>query len=148
MLVVGTSLKVGGSVYELLKRLDRRVPQVLINREAVQPPVSISDGFDVTLLGDCDDIFRMICSRLRWDFKKSAAAPKLKLKAKLKVNVAQKIPKTMVKMMVKAKAKATVSIEISAKLPLKKRKRSDKDSDDEVGKITKYSDYYKTILYK
>ena len=146
MLVVGTSLKVGGSVYELLKRLDRRVPQVLINREAVQPPVSISDGFDVTLLGDCDDIFRMICSRLRWDFKKSAAAPKLKLKAKLKVNVAQKIPKTMVKI----KAKATVSIEISAKLPLKKRKRSDKDSDDEVGTVTNYSDYYKTIgiLYK
>lgn len=67
VLVVGTSLKVGGSVYELLRRLDRKVPQVLINKEAVAPPASISDGFDVSLLGNCDDIFTYITSRLKWD---------------------------------------------------------------------------------
>ena len=121
MLVVGTSLKVGGSVYELLKRLDRRVPQVLINREAVQPPASISDGFDVTLLGDCDDIFRMISSRLRWDFKKSATAPKLKLKVGLKM------PKTMSK----TKAQVVVLADIPAKLSIQKRKRSVKESEEE-----------------
>ena len=127
MLVVGTSLKVGGSVYELLKRLDRRVPQVLINREAVQPPASISDGFDVSLLGDCDDIFRMICSRLRWDLKKSATtAPKLKMKLKVNVKVIQKKKKKM-------KTTTTIVCDVAAKGPLQKRSRADSESDEEVG---------------
>lgn len=77
VLVVGTSLKVGGSAHELLRRLDKRVPQVLINREAVCPPVSISDGFDVTLLGNCDDVFAAICGRLRWDIKCLPSVPSI-----------------------------------------------------------------------
>ena len=30
------------------------------------PPISISDGFDVTLLGDADDIIEFLCNKLQW----------------------------------------------------------------------------------
>ena len=49
VIVIGTSLKVGGSVYELVKQIPHHVPQILINKEPVALPSSISDGFDVNL---------------------------------------------------------------------------------------------------
>jgi NAD-dependent SIR2 family protein deacetylase len=66
LLVIGTSLKVGGSVHEVLKGLDQSVPQILINRDPVQLPESISEGFDVSILGQCDDIAEYLCSQLGW----------------------------------------------------------------------------------
>lgn len=41
--------------------------QVLINRELIRPPRKISDGFDLHLLGDCDDVIRYLCDRLEWE---------------------------------------------------------------------------------
>jgi NAD-dependent deacetylase sirtuin 1 len=67
VLVIGTSLKVGGSVHEVLRGVHPSVPQVLINREAVALPSSMSAGFDVTILGQCDDIARYLCARLDWE---------------------------------------------------------------------------------
>ena len=66
LLVIGTSLKVGGSVHEVLRGLPPHVPQVLINRVPVTLPPSLSEGFDVTLLGQCDDIASYLCDRLDW----------------------------------------------------------------------------------
>ena len=40
--------------------------QVLINRDAVAPPAAISEGFDLSLLGDCDDVVRFLCGELGW----------------------------------------------------------------------------------
>eukprot|EP01034_Spumella_vulgaris_P021999 gene21999-28090_t len=67
VIVMGTSLKVGGSVHMLLQRVRPDVPQILINRDAVAPPKSFSEGFDVSLLGTCDDIVHHLCERLGWD---------------------------------------------------------------------------------
>jgi NAD+-dependent protein deacetylase sirtuin 1 len=67
VLVIGTSLKVGGSVHEVLRSVDPSVPQVLINREVVTLPSSMSEGFDVSILGQCDDIARYLCARLDWE---------------------------------------------------------------------------------
>ena len=75
LLVIGTSLKVGGSVHEVLRGLPPHVPQVLINRDPVALPPSLSEGFDVTLLGQCDDIASYLCDRLDWgslDFVETA----------------------------------------------------------------------------
>lgn len=66
ILVIGTSLKVGGSVMEILKQADENVPQILINKETVQVSPKLSDGFDVTLLGQCDEIVTYIETRLGW----------------------------------------------------------------------------------
>mmetsp|Transcript_7068 Transcript_7068/g.9760 ORF Transcript_7068/g.9760 Transcript_7068/m.9760 type:complete len:413 (+) Transcript_7068:121-1359(+) len=82
VLVVGTSLKVGGAVHELLQRLDHKIPQVLINKEAVSLPAAISDGFDVTLLGNCDDIFAHIGSSLRWKFSTTSTSTTTKATTK------------------------------------------------------------------
>jgi NAD-dependent SIR2 family protein deacetylase len=67
VLVIGTSLKVGGSVHEVLRGVHPSVPQVLINREVVALPSSMSAGFDVTILGQCDEIARYLCARLDWE---------------------------------------------------------------------------------
>lgn len=67
VVVIGTSLKVGGSVYELIRQIPDRVPQILINKEPVTLPKSMSDGFDVTLLGNCDDVVDYLSERLMWD---------------------------------------------------------------------------------
>jgi NAD-dependent deacetylase sirtuin 1 len=65
VIVIGTSLKVGGSVMEILKRIDPSVPQILINKEGVKLP-AFSAGFDVSLLGQCDDVVHMLCALLGW----------------------------------------------------------------------------------
>jgi NAD-dependent SIR2 family protein deacetylase len=71
VIVVGTSLKVGGSVNELLKQLDPSVPKILINRDQVVISTSESGvisniEFHASLLGDCDCIVRYLCSQLHW----------------------------------------------------------------------------------
>lgn len=79
VVVIGTSLKVGGSVYELIRQIPDHVPQILINKEPVTLPKAISDGFDVTLLGHCDDVVSYLCERLQWTIApyvaKNAVAP-------------------------------------------------------------------------
>lgn len=40
---------------------------MLVNRELVRPPRKISAGFDLHLLGDCDDIVQHLCQRLGWE---------------------------------------------------------------------------------
>lgn len=67
LLVVGTSLKVEGSVHEVLRGINPSVPQVLINRDAVALPVSWSMGFDVSVLGQCDDVAHYLSARLEWE---------------------------------------------------------------------------------
>lgn len=67
VIVIGTSLKVGGSVYQILSKMKKKVPQININRELIQPPKSFSEGFDVSLLGNCDDVLRYICQRNQWE---------------------------------------------------------------------------------
>ena len=69
VLVMGTSLKVGGSVHEVLKRIahhsalrGRHVPHVLINREEVALPADLR--FDISLLGDADTVAALLWSRL------------------------------------------------------------------------------------
>ena len=63
---MGTSLKVDGPVLSFLNQIDSKVPQVLINMYPVVPPKSISNGFDVSLVGDCDTIVKYICDCLQW----------------------------------------------------------------------------------
>lgn len=41
--------------------------QVLVNRELIRPSRSISNGFDLHLLGDCDDVIKHVCARLGWE---------------------------------------------------------------------------------
>ena len=65
VLVIGTSLKVGGSVVEIIKRIDPSVPQILINKECVKLP-AFSEGFDVSILGQCDEVVQYLCQRLGW----------------------------------------------------------------------------------
>ena len=67
VLIIGTSLKVGGSVHEVLKGVRRSVPQILINKDEVCLPSHMSEGFDVNILGKCDDIAQYLCARLNWD---------------------------------------------------------------------------------
>eukprot|EP00607_Mallomonas_marina_P000315 CAMPEP_0182433242 /NCGR_PEP_ID=MMETSP1167-20130531/61948_1 /TAXON_ID=2988 /ORGANISM="Mallomonas Sp, Strain CCMP3275" /LENGTH=280 /DNA_ID=CAMNT_0024621705 /DNA_START=541 /DNA_END=1383 /DNA_ORIENTATION=+ len=55
ILVLGTSLKVH-SILEVLKHAKHTVPLVLINRDQVKLPAAVSEGFDVELLGRCDDV--------------------------------------------------------------------------------------------
>jgi len=65
VVVIGTSLKVGGSVVEIIKRVDPSVPQILINKECVKLP-AFSEGFDVSILGECDRVVEYLCQRLGW----------------------------------------------------------------------------------
>ena len=66
IIVIGTSLKVGGSVYNLIQRMPPGVPQILINKELVTLPKTLSEGFDVSLLGTCDEVCSYLCERLGW----------------------------------------------------------------------------------
>lgn len=59
LIVMGSSLKVR-PVASIPQLMERRVPQILINRE----PLAHIDPFDVQLLGDCDVVIRELCSRL------------------------------------------------------------------------------------
>ena len=93
VLVVGTSLKVGGSVLEILREVGHSVPQILINRDEVLLPKEISTGFDVTLLGLCDDVSRYLCQRLGWidsvpqDSAQSSSQPEPGVKSSEKVSL-------------------------------------------------------------
>lgn len=66
----GTSLEVGGSVFEILKGLrdnEAIVPQILINKNLiVKQKLNRHGVFDVSLLGPCDDILRFLCQQLQW----------------------------------------------------------------------------------
>ena len=65
LLVMGTSMKVSpmSTVPKLLKR---SVPQVLINMQHVPLKRSVSEGFDVELLGRADDVVQCLSHRLGW----------------------------------------------------------------------------------
>ena len=41
--------------------------KVLVNRELIRPRRAVSDGFDLHLLGNCDDVIEHICARLGWE---------------------------------------------------------------------------------
>lgn len=49
--------------------------QVSINREVVRPARTISDGFDLHLVGDCDDVIRYLCGRLGWELPPLPSKP-------------------------------------------------------------------------
>ncbi len=66
LIVMGTSLQVA-PVSRILSYLPQNIPQVLINRDHVLPLAHLSDGFDLNLLGNCDDIVDYICHSLQWD---------------------------------------------------------------------------------
>ncbi len=68
LIVMGTSLQVA-PVSRILSYLPPNIPQVLINRDLVLPPAHLSDGFDLKLLGKCDDIVDYICHSLKWDLE-------------------------------------------------------------------------------
>jgi hypothetical protein len=53
--VIGTSLQVA-PIADITGYFPRHVPQILINKKSVAPKLSVSNGFDLELLGDCDDI--------------------------------------------------------------------------------------------
>mmetsp|Transcript_56237 Transcript_56237/g.115002 ORF Transcript_56237/g.115002 Transcript_56237/m.115002 type:complete len:736 (+) Transcript_56237:477-2684(+) len=62
LLVIGTSLRVA-PVSEILGKVDKSVPAILINREVVGQP----NEFDVELLGDCDKVLAELCGMLGWE---------------------------------------------------------------------------------
>jgi hypothetical protein len=57
---------VGGPVISFLNQVSPKVPQVLMNLRAVEPPKGISKGFDLSLIGECDVIVSYISSYLQW----------------------------------------------------------------------------------
>jgi len=61
LIVIGTSLQVA-PVSNIIKMVDKDVPQILINREIVAEP----HEFDIELLGNCDDVVRVLAKRLEW----------------------------------------------------------------------------------
>jgi hypothetical protein len=63
---MGTSLSVGGPVISFLNQVSSKVPQVLMNLRAVEPPKAISNGFDLSLIGECDVIVSYISNYLQW----------------------------------------------------------------------------------
>jgi hypothetical protein len=68
IIVAGTSLEVKGSVWRLIQRFDEQgsTKKVLINKQLLHQKRALQCSFDYTVLGDCDDIFRYIESRLDW----------------------------------------------------------------------------------
>ena len=77
LVVIGTSLQVA-PVSNIINMVEKDVPQVLINREIVAQP----HEFDVELLGNCDDVVRVLAERLEWsiDSKKEAQEEKLSVR--------------------------------------------------------------------
>lgn len=63
---MGTSLSVGGPVIELLNQVSPKIPQILMNLRIVNPPKSISRGFDLSLIGECDVIVSYLSQYLQW----------------------------------------------------------------------------------
>jgi NAD-dependent SIR2 family protein deacetylase len=80
IIVMGTSLKVGGSIWELIKLannteyVNRNIPQVLFNRDLVTLPKHVSKSFDANVLGTCDDICAYFARKLDWTLNKSLPA--------------------------------------------------------------------------
>lgn len=82
LLVIGTSLKVS-PVAEIPGFLPSHIPQVVINKTALKkkklksnnkkstPGDASENEFDLTLLGDCDDIVQYICDLAKWDLSGS-----------------------------------------------------------------------------
>lgn len=80
LLVIGTSLKVS-PVAEIPGFLPSHIPQVVINKTALKkkklktnnkkPAAGASREFDLTLLGDCDEIVEQICGLAGWDLPRS-----------------------------------------------------------------------------
>ena len=76
LIVIGTSLQVRGAAIEILNKVPTSVPRVLINRDDVEyAGSSISGsgsqrsqktGFDVSLLGNCDEIVKYLCEEMCW----------------------------------------------------------------------------------
>lgn len=101
LLVIGTSLKVS-PVAEIPGFLPSHIPQVVINKTALKKKKlrksansnngaktkkgaassggetdnAASDEFDLTLLGNCDDIVQYICELTRWELPTSKATTK------------------------------------------------------------------------
>jgi len=83
VIVMGTSLKVGGSVHEVLRMVGmstHKVPFLLINRDPVALPACVSKGFDVSLLGLCDDICAYLAMRC---FPPASSSSKIKVDLKV-----------------------------------------------------------------
>lgn len=89
LLVIGTSLKVS-PVAEIPGFLPSHIPQVVINKTALKKKKLKSNNkkqgasgnndtanseneFDLTLLGDCDDIVQYVCDLANWDLSGKAA---------------------------------------------------------------------------
>lgn len=65
LLVMGTSLQVA-PMSHVCKLLARDRPQVLINKQSVRLRPELSDGFDVELLGNADDVVAALAAELTW----------------------------------------------------------------------------------
>ena len=66
LLVMGTSLQVA-PMSHVCKLLPRDRPQVLINKQSVRLRPELSDGFDVELLGNADDVVAALSAELGWN---------------------------------------------------------------------------------
>jgi hypothetical protein len=64
-LVMGTSLQVQ-PMSHVVGFLPPHVPQVLVNLNPVTPIAALSAGFDLSLLGPCDDFASLLAQRLGW----------------------------------------------------------------------------------
>ena len=60
-LVIGTSLKVE-PVASIIERVPYKVPKILINKDPIP-----NRGFNLQLLGLCDDVVSYLCKCLKWD---------------------------------------------------------------------------------
>lgn len=51
---------------DYILQMPPHVPQVLINLDDISPPKDLGDGFDVRLLGRCDDVIEFLQAVLQW----------------------------------------------------------------------------------
>ena len=75
LLVMGTSLAVA-PISKVMGWLPFQIPQLLINRDAVAPPRSTSDGFDVSLIGNADDVIAHLAHAAGLTIPDPKSAPK------------------------------------------------------------------------
>jgi len=69
LIVLGTSLQVRPMSHVVGSWLPAHVPQVLLNLNPVRPLPALSEGFDLSLLGPCDDLVPCLEERLQWTQK-------------------------------------------------------------------------------
>jgi NAD-dependent histone deacetylase SIR2 len=62
VICIGTSLKVA-PVSEIVRVVDRETPQVYINKTPIN-----HNEFDITFLGNCDDVIEWMAEQLSWPF--------------------------------------------------------------------------------